>query len=99
VKVNDASLNSAAVSQLDRTASADPAGFNGGKGGASQASGDADRVQLSDFYKQLLQRVSTPSPDHGARLQQLSAQVRGGNYQVNAAAVSSRIVDDALSNA
>lgn len=99
MKVNDATLNQTSASQLGRAAGADQAGSSGGRGGASQAAGDADQVQLSDFYSQLLTKANSPSPDQSARLQQLSAAVRGGTYNVDAAALSSRIVDDALSNA
>jgi anti-sigma28 factor (negative regulator of flagellin synthesis) len=40
--------------------------------------------------------LGTSDPDRAARLERLSAEVQSGKYKVDAAAVSRKLVDEAL---
>ncbi len=99
VKVNEASLNQAAAPQLNKTAHAEPVEAGGPKKpGESQRGAESDQAQISDLSGRLLQVLNAESPQRAARLESLSAEYRAGKYQVDAAAVSRRLVDDALTN-
>jgi flagellar biosynthesis anti-sigma factor FlgM len=92
MKINQGSLDSSGVSQLGRTSGAGAAGA--GKGSWNQTG--ADRVQLSDLSSLLLASGGAGSTDRAARVEQLTADYRAGRYQVDAQALSSRLVDEAI---
>ena len=66
---------------------------------SSQARGgrfqQRDQVQLSKLSNALY-ATQTDSPEHTAKLAQLSAVVRTGNYQIDGYALSGSIIRDAL---
>jgi anti-sigma28 factor (negative regulator of flagellin synthesis) len=64
---------------------------NAGRIGDSTAGGDS--IQISGPSTAL----NSLSADRAARLQQLTAQVQGGSYQVSGSLVSRAIVGDAVS--
>jgi hypothetical protein len=74
-------------------------GANGaaeGRVGGSTSSGDTpggDSIQISGPSNAL----NSLSADRAARIQQLTAQVQGGSYQVSGSLVSRAIVGDAVS--
>mgnify|MGYP001489253156 CR=1 FL=1 len=64
-------------------------------GRVDQQTSDGDRIQLSGLSQAL--RVETENtPERAARVEQLRQAVQSGTYQVDAAQVSHKIVDDAL---
>ncbi len=92
MKINQSGLDSAGVSQLGKT----PGVRSGGteKGGLTRP--DRDRVQLSDLSARLLASGEAGASDRAARVQQLSSDVRGGRYQVDAVELGRRLVDEAI---
>ena len=62
------------------------------RGGRFQRS---DQVQLSNLSSALY-ATQTDSPEHTAKLAQLSAVVSTGNYQIDGHALSGSIIRDAL---
>lgn len=99
MKVNESSLNQAAASHLGKarqTEAVTPGGPK--KDGEAAAPLGSDRVQLSDLSGRLLKLLNTESPERAARFERLAAEVRSGRYEVDALAVSRRIIDDALTN-
>jgi flagellar biosynthesis anti-sigma factor FlgM len=99
LKIQDAYLPSSGASQLKPT---DPATQNAPvtssraeaerKAGASPS----DRVGLSELSVRLLELVRVESPERASRIERLAEQVRNGRYQVDALAVSRRIIEEAL---
>jgi flagellar biosynthesis anti-sigma factor FlgM len=63
---------------------------------AAKVARESDQVQLSDLTERLSQMLGTSDPDRAARLERLSAEVQSGKYKVDAAAVSRKLVDEAL---
>jgi anti-sigma28 factor (negative regulator of flagellin synthesis) len=92
MKINQSPLDSAVVSQLGKT----PGIGSGGAGSSAQTQSDRDRVQLSGLSAVLLASGDAGASDRAARVQQLSSDVRSGRYQVDAQALSSRLVDEAI---
>jgi flagellar biosynthesis anti-sigma factor FlgM len=98
MKVNDpnlgtvAGLNSTGVSKAAQTGR--PAGASGAATVAAQ--GDAaDGVQLSGLAQQL-QALSADSPERDAKVESLARTYAQGNYQIDAEATASGMIDDAL---
>jgi flagellar biosynthesis anti-sigma factor FlgM len=92
MKINQSPLDPSGVSQAGRTAET-------GSNGTARSAGmrpASDRVQLSDLSARLLALGDAGAPDRAARVQQLSADVRSGRYQVDASDLSRRLVDEAM---
>jgi len=71
---------------------------SGAKGStAPSSSSDSDGLQLSRFAGTLSQVMQSDSTSRAQNIAQLAVAVRSGTYQVDAAAVSSAIVDHAIS--
>lgn len=99
MKVNDPnsnSVNGGAVGPADRAGHSSSIRKTG-IGGRYDAYGDEspDRVALSDLSTQV-RNLSFDSPEHTARLERLSADVRAGRYQVDARALSQSLVEQSL---
>jgi flagellar biosynthesis anti-sigma factor FlgM len=94
MKINQSPLDAANVSQSGRTH--EVAGIGPGAEKRALARADRDRVQVSDLSARLLAQEDTGGPARDARVQQLSADVRAGRYQVNALELSSRLVDESI---
>ena len=62
---------------------------------AAGAGAPTDAVELSSFAQQINDLQAEPT-SRDARVEQLRALYQGGNYQVDSAAVASRIIDDSL---
>jgi anti-sigma28 factor (negative regulator of flagellin synthesis) len=92
MKVNQSPLDSSGLSQLGKTAGVGP----GGAGKSSLSRSDRDHIQLSDLSARLLASGDAGGSDRAAHVQQLSSDVRGGRYQVDAVEVSRRMVDEAI---
>lgn len=62
--------------------------------------GAPDQVHLSNLLERLRQTDSATeqdiTPERAARIQQLTAQVADGSYEVDSAKLASKIVDDTL---
>ena len=91
MKINQGSLDSAGVSQLGKTP-----GIGSGGAGSSLTRSDRDRVQLSDLSAHLLASANASAPERAARVQQLTSDVRAGRYQVDAQALSHKLVEEAI---
>lgn len=93
MKVTDTLLASPAATHVGASEEAD--GHRPARTG--EASGaEADSVQLSALACQLARLAETESPARAARLEQLTALVRSGEYQPDPGAVAAAIVDEAL---
>jgi anti-sigma28 factor (negative regulator of flagellin synthesis) len=101
MKVNDPSVTSAGT--VDVTGALGVRGASrasGNNGGSSATNGAAhgasdDDVHLSELVRSL-RSLAVDSPDRQANLEQIARTYASGNYQVNAPATASGIVDDAL---
>jgi anti-sigma28 factor (negative regulator of flagellin synthesis) len=80
------------VSQLGKTSDV----ASGAAARSALARSDRDRLQLSDFSARLLAAGDSGASDRAARVQQLSATVRGGTYQVDPMELSRRMVSEAI---
>jgi anti-sigma28 factor (negative regulator of flagellin synthesis) len=96
MKVVDASLNQAGSMQPGKVGQTDAVAPNGLKKGPGRDGGESDRVQLSSLSGALLDAARTDAA-RSASLERIQAQVRAGSYKVDAAAVSRRMLDDAIS--
>jgi anti-sigma28 factor (negative regulator of flagellin synthesis) len=91
----DSALTGAGITRSGETGQPVPAA---GGGTDSRRIGDStgtDSIQISGASSAL----SGLSADRAARVQQLTALVQGGSYQVSGAQVGRAIVDDAVSQA
>lgn len=96
MKIQDPSLNQAALSQVTGTQQVQTA--QGAKrAGAATGPEDSDRVQLSDLSGRLVTMLSADSPERVSRVEKLAADFKTGAYQPNAAATARGIVSDAIS--
>ncbi len=88
--------NNAIGLNLDRAGAAAPATRYGQTSGSGNASGNAtDQVSLSGLGQQL-RDLAVDSPERQEKVKALAAAYANGSYQVDAKAVSSAIVGDAL---
>ena len=95
MKVNDANLNQTGASQLGKVAQPEAAGSGSIRKGPARDNGESDRVHLSSLSAALLKAVDKGG-DQSTSLERIRAEVRAGTYQVDAAAVSRRMIDDAI---
>jgi hypothetical protein len=93
MRVHDSSLNSVSIG-THQSGRAD--GIQSGRGTAGAHGGSAaDRISLSDLGS-LVRSVSGDTPDRAAKVSQLAAVYKAGNYHVQASEVSKGIVNDSL---
>ncbi|MBM3746375.1 MAG: flagellar biosynthesis anti-sigma factor FlgM [Acidobacteria bacterium] len=95
--VGDADAGQSAATQASKARQAEQVTPKGAQADpAARAARESDQVQLSDLTERLSQMLGTSDPDRAARLERLAAEVQSGKYQVDAAAVSRKLVDEAL---
>jgi anti-sigma28 factor (negative regulator of flagellin synthesis) len=93
MKVTDSAITNA---QSARVESANPNPGHGDVRRTGSTGDGGDRVDISSLSGRLLRSLDTGGPERAARFEQLTALVRSGQYQPDAAAISSKIVDEAL---
>lgn len=79
-----------------------PSGVEGGgrrEAGRGAESAGADRAELSGLAGKIAGAVAQDAAKRAAMVEQLRAQVAGGGYHPDPAAIGRGMVDDALSNA
>lgn len=96
MRIQDSNATPIGSRGLEKTDGAEATGRSRGRG-AELRSGGGDSVELSSLGSQLA-RLTADSPERAARLEQLAADVASGRYQVDAQAVSQRLLDDSLGN-
>jgi flagellar biosynthesis anti-sigma factor FlgM len=96
MKVNDPNLASLASSQTKaaRTQETERAGQSSRPQNAGTAA-SSDDVHLSELVRSL-RSLAADSPERQARLEQIARSVANGTYNVDAKAIASKIIDDAL---
>ncbi len=94
MKINDSNSSSVNTSRLDH-ASAVETSQQIRERKAQSGSESGDRAEISALSGHL-HKLATQSPDRAARVEQLSADYRAGNYQVDSHAVSQAMVRDAV---
>ena len=97
MKVQDSSINQAAVSHAGRAGEAGAVTPGSSKKG-SGAQFQNDHVQLSDLSGRLVEMLGAEAPDRTARIEKLTAEYRSGRYQPDALAASQGMVAEALAN-
>lgn len=94
MKIND--LNHLGVGAADAAQQAGAAeGRPAGRGKPDRVGGQ-DRTELSGAAEIAVQEASGSSPERVTRVSELRELVKTGRYQVDAAQVAGKIVDDAL---
>ena len=99
MKVNDPNLTGASAGQvggtgLEKTQQAD-VNRRGGIGRDPSLGDTPDKVSLSGMSAQV-KALGVDSPERIAKLEKLSSDVATGRYQVDAQALSQRLVEDAM---
>jgi flagellar biosynthesis anti-sigma factor FlgM len=95
MRINDQNGQGNAITPTNGTSSAGRANANGN---ATSASGSgSDSVQLSGFAGQLSKSLQAGSSNRSQRVSEIAQAVRSGTYQVDGAAVSRAMVDQAIS--
>jgi len=96
MRVNDGSLagTTGESGRAEETQRTDRAA--GARTGGSGAAGTTDRVELSDALGSLSRALSSYGSGRAARVEQLAAQYRSGQYQADALATSRGLVAEAL---
>ncbi len=92
---NVANTTAAQTGRTGEPHSIDRAGKNGSAGRSSPAN---DSVELSSFTGRLSQTMQDATVSRTQRINELSAAVRSGSYQVDATAVSHAMVNQAISS-
>jgi flagellar biosynthesis anti-sigma factor FlgM len=85
----------AVPTKTDHVQSLQPAAGTDGKAKTGGASGD--RVEISSLTGQLSQALGAPDTSRAAYVSRITEAVRSGKYQVDSAAISRNLVDEALS--
>jgi flagellar biosynthesis anti-sigma factor FlgM len=96
MRINDQNGGGNAITQTNGTSSVSRADRNGDSKPASAAGSSSDSVQISGLAGQLSKTMQAGS-DRSQRVNELTQAVRSGTYQVDGAAVSRAMVDQALS--
>ncbi len=96
MRVNDSNANNVGSARYESTRGTD--GVRSGSlsdGGVSSSGSDGDDVQLSGLAG-LLKSASGGSAERAQKTHKLAQQVQAGTYQVDAKALSRRLVDEML---
>ncbi|MGC8791967.1 MAG: flagellar biosynthesis anti-sigma factor FlgM [Bryobacteraceae bacterium] len=96
MKIHDAYLPGPGPSQLKQAEQAAPAAPDRSEIGRKTTPAAGDTVGLSELSARLLELARIESPERAARIEKLTQQVRSGRYQVDALAVSRRIIEEAI---
>ena len=96
MRVNDQNGRGNALTQTNGTSSVSRADRNGDAKPASTAGSGSDSVQISGLAGQLSKTMQAGSGNRAQRVSELTQAVRSGTYQVDGAAVSRAMVDQAL---
>jgi flagellar biosynthesis anti-sigma factor FlgM len=99
MKIVDQS-NSSAASPLNSKSAVGAESGKGREAGRAATTGEgSDSADLSGLAGKISQAASKDSASRAAQVEQLRAQVANGTFQVDAAATSRGVVNDALSQA
>lgn len=97
MRISQANAADIAAAQLAKTLQSEVAAPAASKDEPdSHRAAQSDRVQLSVLSDRLLKLLNADSPERANWLERLAADFRAGRYQVDALALSRRIVDEAL---
>jgi anti-sigma28 factor (negative regulator of flagellin synthesis) len=96
MRVHDSSLNSVTIASAN-TGRAEAASSERSATQARSVSGE-DQLSLSDLGS-LVRALSADTPEHTARVSQLAAAYRSGNYRPDAKATAKALVNDAFPGA
>lgn len=95
MRVDDRNLAGLGTAPSGQTAETQRTG-SAGRAGAGQAGNDTDRVELSSLAGRLSYFLEAGAQARASRVSQLAEDFQAGRYQVDSAAVSRTMVDDAL---
>ncbi|MCL5746472.1 MAG: flagellar biosynthesis anti-sigma factor FlgM [Acidobacteria bacterium] len=95
MRVDDRNLAGLGAARSGQAAETQRTGSDG-RAGAGRAGNDADRVELSSLAGRLSYFLEAGAQARASRVSQLAADVQGGRYRVDSAAVSRAMLDDAL---
>lgn len=96
--LNPAQLNPSSTSAAGKTAQLDPLRISTGTPAAEKSGGaKSDSVQISSLSSKI-NELQSGSVEREAYLERLSASVADGSYDADAAAVSTKLVDEMLAN-
>ena len=95
MKINDPNLTagSSGISGASGTSAPQRAGANGAQSAAH--SGQTDDVHLSELVRSL-RSLAADSPERQSKIEALARAYANGNYQVDAKATASAIIQDAI---
>src|ERR1700712_5567418 len=95
MKVNDTSSNSLASTGASQAAGTARIGGSRTAGSASKTNGTGgDDIHLFEVVRSL-RSLAADSPQRQEHLEKIARTYASGNYQVNASATASKIIDDA----
>lgn len=98
MKVHDLNLTGTSGAEVARAAGAAETPPASGTGRAQGRAGDADRVDFSGALGSIARAVATDGQGRTARVAELTAQYRAGNYHADAAATSRSMVAEMLAS-
>jgi len=97
MRINDHNGQGSAVTPSNGAPSLSRANANANGKAASASGSGSDSVQISGFAGQLSKTLQAGSSNRSQRVSEIAQAVRSGTYQVDGAAVSRAMVDQALS--
>jgi len=97
MRINDQNGRGNALTQTNGTSSVGRTDRHGDAKPASGAGSGSDSVQISGIAGQLSKTLAAGSSSRSQRVSELAQAVRSGTYQVDGAAVSRAMVDQAIS--
>jgi anti-sigma28 factor (negative regulator of flagellin synthesis) len=95
MKVNDSNLNPTGATSASQTQGTARLRNQGSAGSVTQSGGSSgDDIHLSELVRSL-RSLAPDSPQRQEHLESIARTYATGNYQVNASATASKIIDDA----
>jgi flagellar biosynthesis anti-sigma factor FlgM len=96
MRINDSnSLGSSVPAQTGKTGQV-TSGSRNGSGASRSATGDS--VEISGFTGRISEALQAADSSRSAKVSRISAEISSGTYKVDAMAVSSALVDRAISD-
>ncbi|HEU5023040.1 MAG TPA: flagellar biosynthesis anti-sigma factor FlgM [Bryobacteraceae bacterium] len=99
IRIQNDAISSGVSPEINRTSETGHASGGSGRGRVGAATAGGDQVEISSAAQTFSEGVHTASPQHSARVKELSALYASGRYHVDSHQVSRALVNSGISSA
>jgi anti-sigma28 factor (negative regulator of flagellin synthesis) len=99
IRIQNDAISGGASHEVNRTGEAGHAGAGSGRNRIGTGTAGGDQVEISSAAQTFSEGVHTASPQHSARVKELSALYASGRYHVDSQQVSRALVNSGISSA